>query len=209
MRLCALILLCLWPAARAAGELRVVVEAGGVVRLTNKARGSRRHHGARFLREEDGSVRVVLRGGVTCTPQPDRGQYDAFFSAAAEDHGVPVALLKAIAQVESAFDPRARSVAGAEGLMQLMPETQARYGVRDPFDPEQSIRAGAKYLADLIERFGGDLERAVAAYNAGEGAVERYGGVPPFDETKRYVAKVLARYRAAQASGLPAPTGES
>ena len=191
--------------AGARAEVRVVVEPDGVVRLTNKPRGSRRYHGARFLRDRDGALRVVLRGGVRCTPQRDRGQYDAFFAQAAAETGVPFALLKAVAKVESAFDPRARSVAGAEGLMQLLPETQARFGVTKPFDPADSIRGGARYLAWLLERFGGDVELAVAAYNAGEGAVERYGGVPPFDETRRYVQRVLALYHAE----APAPESVS
>ena len=194
-------------AGAARAEVRVVVEPGGVVRLTNKPRGSLRYHGARVLRDRDGALRVVLRGGVRCTPQRDRGQYDAFFAQAAAETGVPFALLKAVAKVESAFDPRARSVAGAEGLMQLMPETQARFGVADPFAPEESIRGGAKYLAWLLDRFGGDLELAVAAYNAGEGAVERFGGIPPFDETRRYVRRVLALYHAeavpSEAAALP------
>jgi len=110
--------------------------------------------------------------------------------------GVDPALVTAIVANESAFDPRAISAAGAGGLMQLMPATAISLGVTDRFDPAQNVRAGATYLRYLLERFGNDVPSALAAYNAGPAAVERWHGVPPYPETRRYVARVLADYRA-------------
>ncbi|QID19658.1 lytic transglycosylase domain-containing protein [Nitrogeniibacter mangrovi] len=111
--------------------------------------------------------------------------------------GLDPALLQAVAQVESNLDPAARSPKGALGLMQLMPATAARYGVRNPLDPAANLLGGARYLSDLIRQFDGRLSLALAAYNAGEGAVLRHDGrIPPYAETQAYVPKVLARYAA-------------
>lgn len=117
---------------------------------------------------------------------------DDIFSRAAEQYGVPVNLLKAVAKAESGFDAGAVSSCGAEGIMQLMPSTARSLGVTDSFDPEQNIMGGAKYLGQLLSSFGGDARLAVAGYNAGGGAVHKYGGVPPYKETQSYVKKVLA-----------------
>lgn len=122
---------------------------------------------------------------------------------AAREFGVDEAIVRAIMHAESAFNPNALSRAGAQGLMQLMPATAARFGVVNAFDPEQNIRGGVEYLAWLLKRFNGDLTLAAAGYNAGEGAVQRHGGVPPYTETQRYVVRVgtLAdRYRGQIAS---------
>jgi hypothetical protein len=108
--------------------------------------------------------------------------------------GVDTYLARAIIQAESAFNYRARSKAGALGLMQLMPSTAERFGVLDPFDPRQNIQGGVKYLKWLHEYYSGDLTKVVAAYNAGEGAVNRHKGIPPFRETRAYVPKVLDLY---------------
>ncbi|HET8900833.1 MAG TPA: lytic transglycosylase domain-containing protein [Holophagaceae bacterium] len=110
-------------------------------------------------------------------------------------NGVDTYLARAIIQAESAFNYRARSHVGALGLMQLMPSTAERFGVLDPFDPRQNIMGGCKYLRWLTDYFKGDLSKVVAAYNAGEGAVQRYNGVPPFKETRAYVPKVLDLYQ--------------
>jgi soluble lytic murein transglycosylase-like protein len=124
--------------------------------------------------------------------------YDADIRAAAQRHGVEEAIVRAIIHAESSFNPNAVSHAGAQGLMQLMPATARRFGVTNSFDPTQNIGGGVQYLAWLLKRYNGDLTLAAAGYNAGEGAVDRHKGVPPYNETRRYVERVrlLAdRYR--------------
>ena len=138
---------------------------------------------------------------------------DAFIPGCPPD---PVALLKGLIKQESGFNPSAQSPAGAQGLTQLMPATAAGLGVTDPTDPAQAIEGGARYLRQQLDRFGGDASMALAAYNAGPGAVQKYQGVPPYAETQAYVRTVLAnaeQYRTqAQAptqtpSILPTTTG--
>jgi soluble lytic murein transglycosylase-like protein len=148
---------------------------------------------------------------ATATPTTLGGgaptQYDAQITAAATRYGIDPALLKGLIRQESNFDATARSGAGAQGLTQLMPATAAALGV-DPGDPAQAIDGGARYLKQQLDRFGGDPSKALAAYNAGPGAVAKFGGVPPYAETQAYVQKVLgyaAGYRgAATAPAAPA-----
>ena len=124
--------------------------------------------------------------------------YDAEVKAAAAEFGVEEAIIRAVMHAESAFNPNALSRVGAQGLMQLMPATADRFGVVNAFDPAQNIRGGVQYLAWLLKRFNGDLTLAAAGYNAGEGAVDRHKGVPPYNETRRYVERVgvlAERYR--------------
>lgn len=128
------------------------------------------------------------------------------FAAAAKDVGIEDAWLRAVAHAESAFRADAVSPKGALGVMQLMPDTAKQYRVANPLSPAQSIRGGARYLSRLLERYAGDRVLAAAAYNAGPGAVAKFGGVPPYRETQAYVRKVEALYRAydvALASPLP------
>lgn len=125
-------------------------------------------------------------------PQPE--VYREQFRAAARLTGVEEAWLRAVAHVESGYDPMAVSEKGAQGVMQLMPETAAAYEVTDPFDPNQSVQAGARHLADLMRRYPRDLRKVAAAYNAGADAVDRHGGVPPYAETQAYVEKVMRLY---------------
>jgi soluble lytic murein transglycosylase-like protein len=125
--------------------------------------------------------------------------YAAEISAAAAKHGVDPALLAALVRQESNCNPNAKSPAGASGLTQLMPGTAAGLGVSDPTDPKQALDGGAKYLSQQLKAFDGDVARALAAYNAGPGAVQRFGGIPPYAETQNYVRKVqayAAQYRA-------------
>ncbi len=122
--------------------------------------------------------------------------YAGLIQSAAQRHELDPALLSAVVQHESNFDPHAVSKAGAEGLMQLMPDTARELGVHDPFDPAQNVDAGASYLRGLIDRYHGRLDLALAAYNAGSGAVDKYGGVPPYPETRAYVQGILGAYRA-------------
>jgi soluble lytic murein transglycosylase-like protein len=124
--------------------------------------------------------------------------YETEVRTAAAQHGVDEAIVRAIIHAESSFNPNARSRVGAQGLMQLMPPTARRFGVSNAYDPAQNIRGGVQYLAWLLKRYNGDLTLAAAGYNAGEGAVDKYKGVPPYSETRRYVerVRVLAdRYR--------------
>ncbi len=121
-------------------------------------------------------------------------ELDPLIATNAAKYGVDPALVRAVIARESGGNPNATSVTGAAGLMQLMPATAESLGVGDPYDSAQNIAGGTRYLRSLLDRFGGDLPRTVAAYNAGPGAVERYDGIPPFAETQRYVADVLGSY---------------
>jgi soluble lytic murein transglycosylase-like protein len=143
-------------------------------------------------------------GAVTpgASALPAGTPYGAEITAAAERNGLDPALLAGLIKQESGFRPDARSGAGAEGLTQLMPGTAAGLGVTDPLDPVQAIEGGARYLKQQLDRFGGDTARALAAYNAGPGAVQRFGGVPPYAETQNYVRVVQAN-AAAYRSPLP------
>jgi soluble lytic murein transglycosylase-like protein len=135
--------------------------------------------------------------------------FGAEITAAAQRHGVDPALLAGLVKQESGFNPNAGSPAGAQGLTQLMPATAASLGVTNVHDPAQALEGGAKYLRRQLDRFGGDVARALAAYNAGPGAVERFGGVPPYAETQNYVRKVqayAAEFRTAAPSVASAPT---
>jgi soluble lytic murein transglycosylase-like protein len=138
-------------------------------------------------------------------------QYDSQITAAANKYGIDPALLKGLIRQESNFNASARSGAGAQGLTQLMPATARSLGV-DPSDPAQAIDGGAKYLKQQLDRFGGDASKALAAYNAGPGAVAKYGGVPPYAETQNYVKSVLAfadQYRASATTAATATTAST
>jgi soluble lytic murein transglycosylase-like protein len=168
-------------------------------------------------RVEGDSVVLALRGGgeVVCDasvisrfapdevpyPEPDRAPlvasgptvpFGEIVDELAAKEGVDARLVKAMIQVESAYQPRARSRKGAMGLMQLMPDTARQYGLADPYEPRENIAAGIKYLKSLLERF--PLALALAAYNAGVAAVERFGGVPPYAETRDYVSRILTLF---------------
>lgn len=133
--------------------------------------------------------------------------YDGEIQAAAQKYGLDPALLKALIRQESNFNPTAGSPAGAQGLTQLMPGTARSLGVTDPRDPKQAIDGGARYLKQQLDAFGGDVEKALAAYNAGPGAVKKYGGIPPYAETQNYVKKVMGyaqEYRGAMTTATAA-----
>jgi soluble lytic murein transglycosylase-like protein len=125
------------------------------------------------------------QGSVRSDPR-----FDPLIEQFSAEHGVDPTLVRAVIQVESDYQPRARSSKGAMGLMQLMPETARRYAVRDPYDPASNIRAGVTHLKALLDRL--PLNLALAAYNAGEVSVRRFGGVPPYVETRTYISRVLA-----------------
>jgi len=132
-----------------------------------------------------------------------RDRYDEHIRHAAALYQIPEELVRAVIKVESDFDPRAVSPANARGLMQLIPETAERMLVTDVFDPRQNIFGGVRYLRVLANLFNGDIELTLAGYNAGEGAVMRHGGIPPYPETVDYVKRVLAYYREYRTSKAP------
>ncbi len=136
--------------------------------------------------------------GMQGAPQELKG----LIRDAATKASVDPMLLEALVGTESGYNPRAVSGAGAKGLSQLMPGTAAALGVTDPFNPEQNLSGGARYLSQMMKQFPGDMEKALAAYNAGPGAVTRHGGVPPFRETQDYVRRVMARFNALKAGAL-------
>lgn len=140
-------------------------------------------------------VVLVAIGGDRAWSSDGDGEYDRIIFRLAREHGVEAALVKAVIQAESGFDPDAVSPRGARGLMQLMPLVAKSHGVKNPSDPSQNIRGGVRLLRKLLDRFDNDSRLALAAYNAGGATVERYGGLPPYGETRRYVAAVL-RFRA-------------
>lgn len=149
--------------------------------------------------------------GPAPKPPPSQGKdpqryvrYEPFIREASRLYQLPQAFIRAVIKVESDFNPNVVSRVGAMGMMQLMPRTAASMGVRSPFDPRQNILGGSRYLRVLANKFNGDLVLTVASYNAGEGAVIRYRGVPPYDETRRYVRRVLTFYYAFRVQGAAA-----
>jgi soluble lytic murein transglycosylase-like protein len=148
--------------------------------------------GATLYQKSTDKAQVFLPADTS----PDRyTRYDQWIREAAALYQIPEALIRAVIRVESDFDPRAVSPANARGLMQMIPETAERMLVTDVFDPRQNIFGGVRYLRVLANTFNGDLALTVAAYNAGENAVIRAGGIPPYPETQDYVVRVIGYYR--------------
>lgn len=186
-----------WPlaavlivAARpAAADVYVFVDADGVTHVSDLATD------ARYTLAIKEPRRRAQSAPAATAPRVVPPALAAWVSTAAQEHALDPALLHAVISVESGFNPRAQSPKGAQGLMQLMPETARRLGVQDAWDPQQNIQGGARYLRGLLDQFDGNLELALAAYNAGENAVLRYGRqIPPYRETLAYVPRVLAEY---------------
>ena len=165
----------------------------GVVHITNVPTSSSYRW---FMREKNhGTIVTKTKPGRIPTVDVS-GKYEDIIRRTSERYGVDPALVKAIVKAESDFDYMAISVKGARGLMQLMPETARLMGVRQIHDPEENVEGGIRYLSHLLSLFDSNLNLAIAAYNAGENAVLKYGAIPPFSETKTYVQRVLKYYNA-------------
>ncbi len=173
-------------AATGYADIYKQVDADGTISFT-----SRPAQGAKLYAKE--------RKAAVFMPSDDSAErfsrYDEYIRQAATLYQIPEELVRAVIRVESGFDPRAVSRTNARGLMQLMPETAERMLVSDVFDPRQNIFGGVRYLRVLANLFNGDIELTLAGYNAGENAVITHGGIPPFEETRQYVVKVLQFYR--------------
>lgn len=139
----------------------------------------------------------------------NKNAFDPIIKQAASQHGISEGLIKAVMHTESGFNVNARSPVGAQGLMQLMPATARRFNVSNAFDPHQNIMGGAKYLAWLMKRFNGNTSLVLASYNAGEGNVAKYGGIPPFKETQDYVRRVSSRYSNLYSNGIASSSGSN
>lgn len=156
------------------------------------------------------STQTTSSASTVSSPQ----DYEAYFKEASETYGVATSILKSIAKAESNFNPSAVSKAGAIGIMQLMPSTAASLGVSNSYDARENIMGGAKYISQLLSRYQGNISLALAAYNAGTGNVDKYGGIPPFTETQNYVQKVLSYMNGSfetdySSSGIFGLTGEA
>ena len=170
-------------------------EQDGTVWFTDRKPSGAKFHDYEFVGYHGRPPATASCRGMTPERLADRASRVATpLKRYADRFEVDAHLIRAMMAVESCFDPQAISRVGARGLMQLMPRTAEQLGVEDAFDPEQNIRGGVEYFSRMLERFGGDITRAVAAYNAGPRAVEHYEGVPPYAETRDYVERVLQRW---------------
>lgn len=179
-------------ASPALADIFLYIDKEGVMHFTNVPT----HYQYRvFLRERSGNS-----SNVRTSYKPDSNKYDRLIDTSSQKHGVDFALVKAIIRAESSFNPYAISTKGAEGLMQLMPETSMKMNVLNPFDPRENIEGGVKYVKYLLERFDHNLKLSLAAYNAGETVVTQNNGIPNYSETKNYVDEVLRYYKEYQSS---------
>jgi soluble lytic murein transglycosylase-like protein len=181
----------------AAADIYKYVDANGVVHFTNKPGQDGKYK--LYLKSSDSAGKKGAKASVSAIMPSDKSverftRYDTWIHQAATLYQIPEALVRAIMKVESDYDPRAVSPVGATGLMQLMPETALHMQVRDIHDPRENIFGGVRFLRVLANAFNGDLALTIAGYNAGQGAVMKYGGIPPYEETQDYVTRVLAFY---------------
>ena len=194
----AVALACALGPDEAAADIYTYVDDAGVVHFATNPKGDERY--SLYAKSTSKRSRSPSFTG-TPVPPSDRSlerftRFDKWIRQAATLYQLPEEFIRAVIKVESDYDPRAVSRSGAMGLMQLMPETAARMQVRDPFDPRENIFGGTRYLRILANLFNGDLDLTIAAYNAGEGAVTRAGGIPEYAETQDYVVRVRTYYAA-------------
>lgn len=182
--ICCIIYILITPVVSVYADIYMYLDEEGVMHFTN-APTSNQYEYKIYLREKP-SRSVSLYS---------TDKYDHFISDASAQYGLDFPLLKAIIKAESDFNPRAISKKGAMGLMQIMPDNFKLLDLEDPFDPWENIKAGARYFKHLYERFNGKLALSLAAYNAGPTVVDQYNSIPPFQETKEYVRRVLKYYR--------------
>ncbi len=176
-----------------ASSLYRLVDEDGVTHFTNAPTDPR----FRRIGALSGTAQGWLR-----LPEAVRSRFGEEIREVAARHGVAADLVEAVIRVESAFNPRAVSNKGAQGLMQLMPRTASSLGVRNAFDPRENIDGGVRHLRYLLDRYPGNVSLALAAYNAGEKAVDHYGGIPPYAETQQYVQKILGAGGAGSSRGV-------
>ena len=192
-----------------AGQIYMYKDSNGSTLLTNRKSADRSLTKVKVTYYPDSNIHSYRNWGnseASVLPSYSRNKnaFDHIIQQAAQQHGVSEGLIKAVMHTESGFNVNARSPVGAQGLMQLMPATARRFNVSNAYDPHENIMAGAKYLAWLLKRFNGNTSLALAGYNAGEGNVAKYGGVPPFRETQDYVRRVTSRYSNLYANGVSA-----
>jgi len=203
----AVVALCLAIGCPAGADIYSYTDKDGTVHFTNiRPKGKAKKKYKVYLKTPE---RRKARPGVVPIParstDPARySKYDMSIREASRTFSIPEPFIRAVIRVESDYDPRVVSIAGAQGLMQLMPATAKRMSCKNPFDPHDNIMGGTRYLRHLANMFGGDMVLTIAGYHAGEGAVTKYGGVPPYKMTKEYIRKVLKfyyRYKKKAAAG--------
>ena len=183
--------LALFPALAAAEDVKIVIGASGRKVIVN-----------------ENSAQRTRRTSARLVPVPD-ADLEPLITRHSDAQALDPKLVKAVIQAESGYNIRALSNKGAIGLMQLMPATASLLNVQNPYDPDDNIRGGTRYLRQMIDRFAGRLEFAIAAYNAGPGAVERHGGIPPYAETRAYVKRVLSLYGSGVGGSFQIPAQSS
>ena len=187
VRALAWMVLALFPALAAAGDVKIVIGASGRKVIVN-----------------ENSAQRTRRMSAKLVPVPD-ADLEPLITLHSDAQALDPKLVKAVIQAESGYNVRALSNKGAIGLMQLMPSTASLLNVSNPYDPDDNIRGGTRYLRQMLDRFAGRVEFAIAAYNAGPGAVERHGGIPPYAETRAYVKRVLSLYNGGGGGGFQIP----
>jgi hypothetical protein len=197
-----------------AGQIYFYKDQNGTTLLTNRKNTDSSLQKIKVTYYKDSNIHSYSNWGNTESSvlpsySKSRNAFDSIIRQAAQTHGVSEGLIKAVMHTESGFNSNARSPVGAQGLMQLMPATARRFNVSNSFDPQQNIFGGAKYLSWLMKRFNGNTTLALAAYNAGEGNVDKYGGIPPFRETQDYVKRVTSRLNNLYSGGLNLSTNST